>query len=587
MRDLSSRTRGVVIALGIVQGLLLLSAHVLLDHKVWSVPRDIIWLLPWYAIVIAVPTALQLVLNDVRERRVWLFGLGLAAVLALTGTYAGYAIDPSVEVSIAPLVTPYVLTTLIGWYVLLPFVQACFKTGKLRPEYPDLFEFAWNNGITLFIAAIFTGIFWALLSLWAALFQVIGLPFFYHLFYHKSFVYPVTAAVFASALYLGRSNVSAVVTVRRIILAVFKGLLPLLAAIILLFLAALPFMGLEPLWATRQATALMLWLQILLLIFLNAVYQNGQGDSPYANWLRMFVRAAVVVLPVYTALCVYALYLRIDQRGWSNDRFWAVLLTFVVGLHVVGYAVAALRRSKVWMAGMAGVNVSIAAVTVALAVAVNSPMLDAKRITVASQVGRLLEGRIPAADFDYQYLRFKLGRRGNAALAQLKEIGDYPQAAAIRRGATLALSQPSPWQPPPPQEMILTAAEAAAHFSVYPPGERLDASFVNYAMSPRSPWQLKTCIASGHRCAVLAVDLNQDRRKDYVVFSYTLYRFAVVLTPVDKDWRLAGVLHGSYPQQPQSLAELEAQLSKGNYAVTDNPWRNLRIGGETRQFRPE
>src|SRR5581483_4496913 len=267
------------------------------------------------------------------------------------------------------------------------------------------------------------------------------------------------------------------------------------------------------------ATALMLWLQILLMIFLNAVYLDGKGEAPYPAWLRTFLRAALVVLPIYTLLCFYSLYLRIDQHGWTTDRFWAVLLTFMVGLHVVGYAVAAVRQRKVWMAGMASVNVGVAAVTVAVAVLVNSPIVDRRTISVASQVGRLLDGKIVPAEFDYKYLRFDLGRAGNAALARLKEIDDHPQASVIQRGAQLALNRTKPWGPD--DEQMRTPAQAAAHFSVYPRGEPLSDSFLQYAIGNSASWQIKSCLNAGQRCALLAIDLNDDRRKDYVLFRVT------------------------------------------------------------------
>ncbi|HEX9628304.1 MAG TPA: DUF4153 domain-containing protein [Acidiferrobacterales bacterium] len=587
MGDLSRLTRNAIIGLGLGQGVLLLLAHVLIERNVLAAPADMTWLLPWYAVAIAVPTALQLIATDVRDRRLWRAGLGLAAVLVFTGAHVGYAVEPAATISSSPVVVPYVLTTFIGWFVLLPFVQTWLKTGRLRPPYPELFEFAWNNTITLIIAEVFTGIFWALLALWAALFKVIGVTLFDALFYDKYFSYPVTATVFAFALYLGRSNLSAVVTVRRIILAIFKGLLPLLAVLIVLFLAVLPFMGLKPLWDTGSATALMLTLQIFLVIFLNAVYQDGRGEAPYPVWLRLAVRVAVIVLPVYTLLCLYALHLRIGQHGWSTDRFWAVLLAVVVGLYAFGYAVAALRRSTVWMAGMAPVNVAIAAVTVALAVLVNSPLLDARRISVASQIDRLLAGKLTAEKFDYDYLRFELGRAGNAALEGLKALTDHPQAAEIRTAATRVLSRTNRWTAQ--ADRIETTEQAAAHFAVYPKGERLDGEFLRHAMCEPCDWRLKRCLEVGRHCAALVVDLNRDARKEYVLFHVNAPydRFAAVFSRAGKEWEYAGELSQPLPAEWDSLAHIEEMLATGDYAVVDSAWRDLRIGAHIRPFRPE
>lgn len=590
MNAIPNQTRNAIVALGLAQGLLLLGVQLLTQQNILRAPADLAWLVPLYAIAIGVPAALQLILTDTGDRRARLFGLGLAAILAMTGSYTGYMVDPSIEDSYGDLVAPYAITTAIGWYVLLPFVQAYLKSGRLRPEYTDLFEFAWNNLITLLIAKIFTGIFWLLLMLWASLFKVVGIDIFWIVFTSKYFTLPVTGVVFAFALFLGRSHSGAVVTVRRVILTVFKTLLPLLALIVLLFLFALPVVGLKPLLATGKATALMLALQISLMIFLNAVYQNGQGEVPYTSWLRLLVRAATVVLPVYTLLCVYFLSLRIDQYGWSTDRFWAVLLTVIVGLHVFGYAVAAIRQKQVWMAGMSTVNVAIAAVVVALAVLVNSPVLDAKGISTASQVAGLLDGRIPAAEFDYKYLRFDLGRSGNAALARLAELRNHPQAERIRSAAQTVAQQKKRWEPTPTPSPV--TAQAMWHFSVFPKGEHVDESFLTAITDLVAPWPLKRCIERNQRCALLLVDLNGDGRKEYVVFRITdkAERYTAVIEQADNNWRLAGTLSDTAKlprgtQKPETLEELEAELAKGNYTAVETPWHDLRIGAETRRFR--
>jgi hypothetical protein len=586
MNALSNRTRNTMLILGLIQGLVLLAAHLVVARDILKAPADLVWLVPWWAAAIGMFTALQLLVTDRAHRRAWFVGLALLSVLVVTGAYAGYSIEPSADSRTGPLLMPYVFTIIIGWYVLLPFAQTYLQTGRPRPDYPVLFEFAWNNGITLLIAAFFTGIFWALLALWAGLFAVIKIKFFYTLFYNKYFAYPVTAVVFAFALYLGRSHVSAVVTVRRVILAVFKGLLPLLAVITLLFLAALPFMGLQPLWATGNATTLMLTLEILLLFFLNAVFQNGEGEAPYPGWLRGLVRAAIVALPVYTVLCAYALHLRLDQHGWSTERFWAVLLAFVVGLYAFGYAIAALRRSAVWMGGMAPVNIAIAAVVVALSVAVNTPLLDAQRISAASQVARLLDGRVAAAKFDYKYLRFDLGRAGNAALTRLKDIGDRPDAPVIRTSAEQALKQTDRyWVSIPATD---TPAEAAAHFTVYPRGQRLSDSFLQYVMGKDPHWQLRDCLDVGQRCLLLVADMNHDKRNDYVVFRIGRYdRIAGVYTDSDKGWEFAGTFNLWFQKNPVTIEELETLLAKADYALPESPWRNLKIGNVTQQFRPQ
>ena len=575
-----NRTLIIIVALGVVQGLMFLLSHQLI--KLSIVPHNWQWLWPWYAVTLGVPTALQLLVTDKRDRRVWIFGLVLAGVLALTGVYTSLATYPGDTDSYTSVTMPYVLTMFCGWYVLLSFIQAYFKTGQVRPPYPDLFDFAWNNIIILIIAQVFTGIFWGLLALWAALFKVIGITFFDQVFYNAYFSYPVLATVFAFALYVGRTQAQAVVTVRRIILAIFKGLLPLLAIIIVLFLAALPFMGLKPLWATGTATSLMLTLQIFLAIFLNAVYQDGRNAAPYPAWLRAAVRVALIVLPIYTLLCAYALYLRIDQHGWSTDRFWAVLLTIVVGLHVFGYAAAALRRSPVWMSGIAPVNIGIAVVVIVLAILVNSPVIDARRISAHSQVARLYAGDISAAHFDFEYLRFQLGKAGKVALEQLRDIKDHPEADKIRTSAQTALAKTERWAPP--IGSVTTEDELRGHLVLYPQGTLFDKNFLQYLLTQKDDWQIKHCIAINQHCAVLALDLDNNRVAEYMVFNNN--NSIVVYGQKQQKWQQMGLLHrtAGVRYENETLEQIEEVLAKGDFAAVDRSWRDLRIGEDKHQF---
>lgn len=586
MHTTSHRTLFILVGLGLIQGVMLLLGQQMVQREILS-GSDLTWRLPWYAVALGVPTALQLMVTDLRDRRVWGIGLVWLLVLAFTGLYTGLAATPGENERQSVVIVPYVLTTLFGWVVLLPFVQAYLKTGSVRPPYADLFDFAWNNIITLKIAALFTGIFWGLLALWAALFKVIGIGIFDRVFYHVYFSLPVSAIVFALALYLGRANAQAVVTVRRIILAIFKGLLPLLAVIIVLFLAALPFMGLKPLWATGKASALMLTLQIFLVIFINAVFQDGSHAPPYPAWLRSALRVSLVLLPVYTLLCAYALYLRIEQHGWSTDRFWAVLLTLVIGLHVLGYAYAALRRGPVWMQGMAPVNIAIAALVVLLSILANSPLLDARRISVHSQVARLLESDVKAASFDYEYLRFDLGRTGKTALEGLSKLQGHPEAEIIRTRAVTALAKERKYGSP--VDKVETEDQLRTHLVLYPEGTVFEAGFLRHFLSQKGDWRLRQCFIASQHCPVLALDINRDGQVEYLVFTTAggFDHSAAVFTRRRQEWWQAGWLNRLSTGVHEAQDKFERNLAQGDFAVLPSPWADVRVGGFRHQFTEE
>ncbi len=156
----------------------------------------------------------------------------------------------------------------------------------------------------------------------------------------------------------------------------------------MLFVLSLPLAGLEPLWKTRSAASLLVVVSLLLVTFTNAVYQ--QGKTPRRTLvLRRLVEASLLALPVYAALALYALGLRVVQYGWTVDRFWALLIALAVAGYALGYALAVLRRQGRWLQALEPVNRWMCWVVLALALLGNSPLLDPVRLTLSSQLERL------------------------------------------------------------------------------------------------------------------------------------------------------------------------------------------------------
>ena len=143
--------------------------------------------------------------------------------------------------------------------------------------------------------------------------------------------------------------------------------------------------------------------------------------------LRRLVEASLLTLPVYAALALYALGLRVAQYGWTLDRFWAVLVALATAGYAVGYALAVLRRQRRWLQMLEPVNRWMCWAVLALALLGNSPLLDPVRLTLSSQLERL---RGPAGDHQQ--------RRQRAALRS---------GAPCRRCANCSAIRPSPLMP--------------------------------------------------------------------------------------------------------------------------------------------
>lgn len=582
----AARVRNGALAIGLVQGLLLLAAQIFIEHNIWPLSTDG-GRFAWYSVALAVPTMLVLVWNGGSISRLLRAGAVLTAVLIVLGAWSGS--QTGTHSSSSAVVAPYILTTAIGWYVFLPFVQIWQAGGRWRFPYPQLFEHSWNNIFTLAIAAAIAGLFRGLLSLWAALFKIVGIELFEKLFDSKYFNYPVLATVFALALWLVRHHVQAVSVARRIVLTVFRGLLPLLAFIALLFLAELPFSGLAPLWRTGYATPLLVTLIVLMILFVNAVFQDGSGEPPYRPWLRRMVEAAVLLLPVYVGLAAFSLGLRVTQHGWSVERFWGMLVVVLAALYAMGYAVAVWRRRGAWLSLIGRVNVALAVVILALAVLVNSPLLDARGISVRSQVARLMDGQVTAEKFDYRYLRFSLGRAGEQALERLKVIAQHPEATLIRERSAAILEQVNPWDVN--AETLTGDAQVLEHLVVFPRDHRVDPAFLAMLRKDPNDYRVRACFVRGRHCPLLAVDLNGDRHLDYVLIlpqsEYSGGEEAVVLYSNGlAGWvRIGNLAVDADGSGNRTLTELEQLLERGDYQATAPDWQNLKLGGRTYRLR--
>jgi hypothetical protein len=562
-----------MLVVALFQGAALYALHLALDEKAWPA-TDYRWLFPLYAIATIIPLVLHLDLAHLRQP---LFLRGVAAFAVLLsglGGYAGSTVVPALGAG-EGIVFTFGATMAALWWIVTPFLQTSARSGKPEPNppYADLFEAGWQNTLVVVQAGLFTGLFWALLWLWAALFDIVGVGVFEDLFQEPAFFYPVTSVTFGHAVALAQSRESFVLLLRRHLFGVLAWLLPVVALIASAFLLTLPATGLEPLWKTRNATFLMLWLQVFLLFFVNAAFQDGTQRPPYPAWLRTALRAAVLTVPVYASLCAYSLWLRIAQHGLSVDRIWAALFVLVAALYGVGYAYAALREGQ-WMARIGRVNTAMAWVLVLLIVAVNSPLLEPKRLAAADQLSRLLDGRVAAAKFDYDYLRFNLGVFGDRVLRRLAAgVPAHAESKAIERLASASLGKHRRWDrtPPPP--------DLARMIEVLPHGAELDPGLLSFwrAEAQRPAGAGLVCLRTPNvPCVVLQVDLDGDGVDEVASVNGMPLN---VYARTDSGWTRVGELRGD--GYPHALWLDSVRASTPRLVATR--WRMLELGG--RQFQ--
>jgi hypothetical protein len=506
----------------------------------------------------------------------------LAAVIPAVFAILGFWVWSHVPAAAAPYrldesrIPLSIAGTVLAVYVLLPFVQIYQKTGRRTYPYSELFQHSWTNIYILAIGGAVAWAFWIIIVLWFQLFKLIDITLFEDVFTHTAFVSMALAAVFGYGVALGRESERVTSTLRSLTLVILRTLMPLLALIALLFLVSLPFTGLQPLWDTGHASAVLLSLIGLTILLSNGVYQDGTGDLPYERWVRHGVEAALLGLPIYAGITFYALALRIAQYGLSPSRFYGVLLTTWAALYAIGYAAAVLKRRGKWMEPVQRVNMTMAWVLVTSALAAHTPILDPVAWSARNQFARLAEGRVAAQEFDYAFLRFRLGRAGWERLAELEQLTEHPEFAAIRDGVAVAREAESYRELATRATVLLTEddLELIALAEGFPQG------LVSFVATDITRDQTNGCI-EGRNCVVFPAALDGDGDNEYVVVLSGGTDYAILAYDRTEDgaWQRIGRLTRLGPdgELPEREVFLDSLRLLG-FTPVEVPYRDLEVG---------
>ena len=576
---LPRESRLFIVLTALLQGLLLWLAETGREHGWWPFSA-LSGTICWYTLVLGVPGIMTMSVLQLGDRRFWQQAALVAASLVLPMTWAAWSASGAPGLQSGAVLGPYGFTTTLALFIALPFLQCRLQHGRWCAPYADLFEHAWQNTLTLLLALLFVGICWGVLALWGSLFHLIGIDFFRDLFRERPFTYLATGGMAGLGILIGRTQHQPIRLALRIVLAIFTGLLPLLAAIALLFAASLPFTGLAPLWNTRSATAILMTLVALIVAFANAVYQDGSQPPPYPRWLRRFVDAGILSLPVHAGVGLYALFLRIHQYGWTADRYWAALASGVLTAYAVGYALAVARRRGGWLALLPRVNIAIALIIIALIAASSSPLLDSHRIGVNDQIARWQSGRTDAKHLDLDHLRFGSGIRGYRALQSLRTDPRVVADAELARRLDKVIERQTRHSWTPPEEKRrnaikdidqLAALVAPAANSPAPPRELLLAMLARDAADAE-------CRHSGDDCVHIARDLDGDGIADALICDLTDDRVHCELWDHSEGhWRHVGRF--DWCCDSDANAAIHA-VRAGDITLERRRWPELRANGK-------
>jgi hypothetical protein len=429
--------------IGLLQGLGLFWLHRASDGAAtWPATQPLLFG-PLLLVVGFLPVMLLAGVGRVRPvtLAIWTVVAGIA--LALLGLH-DIARQSAETLQHPPFLSPpLILFSAAALFIAYHLAAPADMERRRIASYPTYFDTATKSLVQLALSIGFTGAFWALLHLGAALFRIIGLDFLEDLLRKDWFYIPVSFVVFAIAVHLTDVRDGLIRGVRTVGLMLLSWLLLVMTVIVAGFVAALPFTGLQGLWETGNATTLVLSAVAALIILINAAYQDGRPDNRPPAVLRGAVRVAAVLITPLIVIAFWGLALRIGQYGLTPDRIIAAACAIVGGAFAVGYAWAALSpfwRKSDWMRPLERTTIAAAVLALVLILALFSPLLDPARLSVMDQVARLERGAVTPDRFDYLFLRFESGKAGQAALERLTR-SDNADIAARAKAAKANLNR--------------------------------------------------------------------------------------------------------------------------------------------------
>ena len=458
------QNRWIMTALGLVAGLALYGLGELITQEVLGTRAG----LGLIVVTLAFFTALLAMAGPVGLRRA-LAPAGLIAAVAggllLLGSTRFTSVSSFLDTGL-PVVAVFVLTL-----IPIPFVIA--RCGGDWRDYPTLFTESWDLVVRYAAALIFVGIVWAVVLLSDTLLKLVGLSVIADLLRVEAMPFALTGAALGLAM--------AVVTELEemispdLFLRLLRLLLPVVLAVMAVFLLALPLRGLSGLFGNLSAAATLMVMLGLAATLVTTALAQTDAEAAESPVLRLSARGMALIMPVFAGLAVWAVALRVAQYGWTPDRvIAAVLAALGLGYGVI-YGLSA-GLGGPWMARIRRGNIRMALAALLACALLLTPVLNPQAIATRSQMARLDAGTVAPAEFDAYALQ-RWGVAGQAAFAALSARSAEPGNEAL---ATALAATPGAITPEGQRERLLAAlqilppdrgAEAAALLRTLPDWE--------------------------------------------------------------------------------------------------------------------
>ncbi|KCV81521.1 hypothetical protein ATO10_11432 [Actibacterium atlanticum] len=578
--------RAMMGAIGALAGLCLWLLVDVLDDQLRAVPRLFLALVAFYGVFF---TSLLALLGPLRLRRAGPFaalqGVGVTA-LVLWFSLRFDHIEQTLESPTAWVAA--IILTLIP----LPFAIAQVKEGRWS-DYSGLFAHSWDIVVRYAAAWVFVGLAWGVVMLSDQLFQLVGIELIEHLLDVDPVPFLLTGTALGVALAVV-NELSDYVS-PYLVLRLLRLLLPVVLVVMAVFLVALPFRGLSHLFGGFSAAATLMTMAMGATTLITTALDADDSRAVASAPMRVMAQLMALILPALGVLAAVAIWLRVDQYGWTPDRLAASVIAALVLAYGLAYAVSVILRGD-WTGHIRRVNMVLALAALVVSAAWLSPLLNAHRISTNSQVDRFEAGQTDVADLDLWLIGREWGRAGQAGLARLQTMEGHPQADVLQQRITRLNDADSRYDFANEDRAVTAETQLrdlADLLQVVPEGKSVPDWFWDGLPLHKVEQLQRACArrtpAQNRGCMVLFADLSDLVDGDEaVVFALSANDSLVVDGYFNRtgriDTRRANFLGGS--NLTKGGAAVLDQLAEGAFALAPVPARVLELGGRQLYFAP-
>ena len=243
----------------------------------------------------------------------------------------------------------------IATYAAICMLQSYHQCQYKRPPYHVLFINTWTNICLILAALIFTGMVHIVLSVCASLMSLVGISFFQHLFSNFVFLKISTPLFFAIGLYLSFQWEKILSALRLLIFMFFKCLLPIITVFgWMYFLINITLIGIDSAFIQHtgyltDTSLTALGFSLMSIIFINAVYQDGEAHEQSSKLFRWFVNALVILIALMTAYSLLIFITSSPKPILSPTRVDLLLLILLTGGYAGVYLYGIRKSAASWL----------------------------------------------------------------------------------------------------------------------------------------------------------------------------------------------------------------------------------------------